>query len=320
MTQVLGQTPAPNTQHPYGVLVSKNNFYPFTVESAKAKSSPALFYYKKTDKTLEELERIELFLLAKEDFQPVEYENAAPKQAKTRTVLLAVEPEADISKLTLTDEDFEKFDQLNDRNPRLAWYLANLGVPKEPGTGWSQLDKSTTYTFQVPKIQEWAKNYITSKFTTSKSNGAPADINVNIVLVRYQREKDPGDQNKFIWNLKTESIFFVASAAFLDQGSAIVAPKLGLALLSSPKDKPNESVVLSGYGRLDDDDFSPIKPAAATTQNEQTIEWTRTARLQTLDRINPEVLGEPPYSNDKVVYDVVLYGSGGELIPITEPN
>ncbi|MEW6493712.1 MAG: OmpA family protein [Cyanobacteriota bacterium] len=317
MTQVLGKTPAPSDRSCYGVLVSKNNFYPFTTaDAAKAKSSPALFYYKKNDKTLEELERIELFLLAKEDFQPVEYQDATRKQAKTRTVLLAVEPEPDLFnpfKLALTDEDFDKFDQPTAPNSKVLWYLANLDVPTKQGTGWNQLDNSKTYKFQVPNIQERAKNYISSKLLTSTSNGTPTAITIKIVLVRYQREKD-----KNIWN--PETIFFVASAAFLDQGSAIVAPKLGLALLSSPKDKPNESVVLSGYGRLDDDDFSPIKPAAATTQNEQTIEWTRTARLQTLDRINPEVLREPPYSNDKVVYDVVLYGSGGELIPITEPN
>jgi hypothetical protein len=328
MTQVLGKTPAPSDGSCYGVLVSKNNFYPFTIAgAAKAASSPALFYYQKdaTGKAVKKLERIELYLLAKQDFSPIEYEGETQRKVNKKTVLLALAPGAEPPVLKLSADNLDgNFQEPENENSQILPQLliANLRAPKEIEQGWKRLDESSTYYLQVTRIQDWAQKYIESQLKKGSTN-----ISANIRLVSYQPKpnsdsnSNPTDnsQQETIWKPDQSSIF-VASISFLDQGSAIVAPKLGLALLSSPKDKPNESVVLSGYGRLDDDDFSPIKPAAASSQNDQTIEWSRTARLQTLDRINPEVLGEPPYSNDNVVYDVVLYGSGGELIPITEAN
>jgi hypothetical protein len=92
---------------------------------------------------------------------------------------------------------------------------------------------------------------------------------------------------------------------FLSNQGRLRAPKLSISVLAAPQDTP-ESVILAGYGRLSNSEFSPIRPNAGKSQQ---IEWSRTASLEVLHRINN------PANLSSYDYDVVVYGSGGEVFP-----
>lgn len=118
-------------------------------------------------------------------------------------------------------------------------------------------------------------------------------------LLQYFRD-DPGHD----WTAPENplaALFVVA----LDATREFVKPKMGLAILHGRTFADPQNFNLAGYGRLEDDDFAPVR---AQPSGDRQIAWTRTANIQTLDRVDEFNL--PNY-----VYDVVLYGPGGELIP-----
>ena len=284
LTQILGNTPALQSGEIYPVLATKNDFYLFnTGNFSQAASSPALVYY--NEKQPKEPEPMELYLLADAAFKPKDFDPDNPQKVTAKTLLLAVKPGATIPDLP------------DAQNSEVELLIADLAAPSQTNKSWNPLSDKI-YHMQVPGLSEWATRYI---------NSPNASTTANIVLVKYEFK-----QEENIW--KPQSPKFVGCIAFLDRGNAIVAPKLGLALLALPKNKLKEQVVLSGYGRLNDDNFSPIKPLSATDNG---IDWARTACLHALDCMDLEIAStaveqQPPYLYD---YDPVLYGSGGELIP-----
>ena len=141
----------------------------------------------------------------------------------------------------------------------------------------------------------------------------PSNQSIYLILIQYKVKNPDRPEDEWIWEVADLWSNFIA---FLDQKSSIIAPKMGIGLLTVPNQtddtnsKIKDNTLLSGYGRLDDDDFSPIQPFA--TETSVAIDWIRIAGLKTLDRLDTDNLGGPPYDYD---YDVVVYGSGGELIP-----
>ena len=79
------------------------------------------------------------------------------------------------------------------------------------------------------------------------------------------------------------------------------------------------------FGRLDDDDFGPIRPSAPPAGGDALIEWARVANLQSLERLGADAADPPdpdratPRSASAFSYDVVFHGSGGEVIPTASP-
>ncbi len=264
LTQVLGSTPAPEPGKIYGVLTTKNNFYPFTVSDiSQAKSSPALVY----KNTQNQIEATKLYLLADKVFNYEEKDDSGNTIAK---MVLRIDTDPELT--NLSNDDFKNLDNLLTAQDNI----------------WTRLTNSI-YTLKISIIQ----NKITSD-------------DVNLILVKY--EFSPVEK---LWKPKLP-YYFIGAIKLLDNNNLIIAPKLGLALLASSnnqsKELSNNQLILSGYGRLDDDDFSPIKPLDTTDNN---INWARTANLQILERMSTDVVREKaPY-----LYDVILYGSGGELIP-----
>jgi hypothetical protein len=96
------------------------------------------------------------------------------------------------------------------------------------------------------------------------------------------------------------------------------APKTSLALLARTRgsDPSQGPFRLSGYGRLGDAEFTPIRPGPGAIPGD--VEWSRLAGLRTLDRVDKRDDNDNP--DDPFVYDVVVYGPGGELIPTIEPS
>jgi hypothetical protein len=167
-------------------------------------------------------------------------------------------------------------------------------------------DESLREGLEQPSLKQWLeKRYLKDR----------SERTIYFTLIQY-KVKDP-EKPENEWEWEEFSVLWSVSLAFLDQKSSIIAPKMGIALLTVPAQdrKKNEEIknntVLSGYSRLNDNDFSPIQPFS--TETSVKVEWIRVAGLKTLDRIDTNHLGTPSYD-----YDAVVYGSGGELIPIED--
>jgi hypothetical protein len=96
------------------------------------------------------------------------------------------------------------------------------------------------------------------------------------------------------------------------------APKMSLALLARAKesDLSNGPYRLSGYGRLGDSEFTPIRPGPGLTPGE--VEWSRIAGFRALDRADER--HSKDNADEPFDYDVIVYGPGGELIPTIQPS
>jgi hypothetical protein len=102
----------------------------------------------------------------------------------------------------------------------------------------------------------------------------------------------------------------------LDPKGRFQAPKMSIALLVRTQDTDPSTgpYRLSGYGRLGDADFTPIRPGPGLTSDE--VQWSRSAGLWTLDRIDARDINEN--ADSPFAYEVVVYGPGGEMIPTME--
>lgn len=102
----------------------------------------------------------------------------------------------------------------------------------------------------------------------------------------------------------------------IDQQGRLQAPKMSIALLvrSQNTEASTNDYLLSGYGRLGDADFTPIRPGPGLTSGE--VQWSRSAGFRTLDRIDESDINEN--ADSPFAYEVVVYGPGGEMIPVME--
>jgi hypothetical protein len=93
--------------------------------------------------------------------------------------------------------------------------------------------------------------------------------------------------------------------AFLNNAGKLRAPKTSVTILaeSTPADGSPGETIVAGYGRLSDDSFDPVRPHPVANGE---IEWRRTAGLKVLHRAAKDASYQ---------YDVVAYGSGGEVFP-----
>ena len=167
------------------------------------------------------------------------------------------------------------------------------------GGPWTKLFGST-YDFNIPMGPD-RRAKINAIF-----DGMPANEPVVLLVLRYSRSRpiDP-------FQPPESPLAAIVLERIIDGERALVKPKMGAAILQAPAGTPKEDddpYRLAGFGRLDDDDFSPIRPAPGPDAR---VDWSRTAVLQTVDRVAPEELADPGVFR----YDVVFYGPGGELIP-----
>ena len=136
--------------------------------------------------------------------------------------------------------------------------------------------------------------------TLNNISTTPAEP-ITIDLVSYA-----WSNNGTSWDYETQPLASIA-LAFLESGSIITPPRTSIALLSYSKPgQPEENVALSGYGRLEENDFNLIQPM----QQDMTIDWVRTVEIMAIDRLS-EINQNP----EAYEYDAVVYGSGGETIP-----
>ena len=124
----------------------------------------------------------------------------------------------------------------------------------------------------------------------------PNDKPIYIFLAHYKL--DPMD-NIF----KFDTTLMVIALISLKSEGRFQPPKTSVSILAY-SEVANPSPVLVGYGRLGDEELSPISYNANETA--KSIEWSRTSRLQVLHRFST---GEN--------YDAVVYGTGGEVFPVT---
>ena len=125
----------------------------------------------------------------------------------------------------------------------------------------------------------------------------PNDKPIYISLAHYKLDPDPND-NTF----KFDTTLMVIALISLKSKGRFQPPKTSVSILAYSEVNP--SPVLVGYGRLGDDELSPISYNAIETA--KSIEWSRTSHLQVLHRSSA---GES--------YDAIVYGTGGEVFPIT---
>lgn len=314
LTQVLGTTPLPPDGSIYGVAVSKRNFYPSQPDLNQAANSPALFYYKKAEDSKKiDLESLELYAIASKEFMSRK-QNSNNKPIVQTALLWNNTPAIPDWKPNDPKED--------DADPRSKnWNNVLIDDLPNPSDlqPWKNLFKVAES--EAPKIADIRRINLDSMLRKGlkqsnlrlwlQEEHIPSNQSIYLILIQYKVKNPDRPEDEWIWEVADLWSNFIA---FLDQKSSIIAPKMGIGLLTVPNQtddtnsKIKDNTLLSGYGRLDDDDFSPIQPFA--TETSVAIDWIRIAGLKTLDRLDTDNLGDPPYD-----YDVVVYGSGGELIP-----
>lgn len=280
LQQVLDRTGSNNfpKQGIYAVLATRNEIFRSFISPDRAQQSPGLVYFAGTQFAQATLEDFTLYLFADSRFQP--------KSDTSRTRLLWT-----LNPNDLTEIPKDAFDSTAD-----GVILADINSPNDVGSGWTSLSGSISqyevaFSMLLEKIPE------------------PANEPVYLAVVHYTLvEAPPGGgtptdgeppEDKFV-----PELWSTIAVYFLSNQGRLRAPKLSISVLAAPQDTP-ESVILAGYGRLSNSEFSPIRPNAGESQQ---IEWSRSASLEVLHRVNN------PANPSSYDYDVVVYGSGGEVL------
>jgi hypothetical protein len=285
LTQVMGTTAKPEPQQVYGVLANKNHFFQ-SAPSRTETTNPAPLPYEATGSQTQ-LEAISLYFVADQAFMPRQFSSATPTQQLSKAVLFWT-------------KDGQAPNTLPDTKTTIL--IDDLPNPKDSNSPWRKLEPfQDAYVLNIADVtlnvagnlRKWIESQI-------PSNAAP----FYLVLAQYQLT-DAGTGST-TWNKTTD--LFVLSIGFVSQNSKILAPKPSVALLAVPSAiaEANQTTLL-GYGRLSNDDFSPIQYGAS---DDRRVEWVRQANLQTLDRVRQTGTG-----NGDTAYDLIFYGSSGELIP-----
>ena len=179
------------------------------------------------------------------------------------------------------------------------------GTPPPPSPFWSNLAGDVLACDVIGQLDA-----VRPESAKDLRNLLVANKTVYWLTVRYSRPK--GDAP---WS-KPGGPLAVSAISALDSSKELVKPRSGVSILHKPLKKADELFRLAGYGRLDDDDFSPISPDAGP---EGRVAWSRVALLQTLDRLSEGTQLDKPNEKGEfqsaLDYDVVFYGPGGELVP-----
>jgi hypothetical protein len=167
--------------------------------------------------------------------------------------------------------------------PSLDFIIFDVDSPSSPE--WEKLfDSVFIKSFDFPK-----------SLKEKLANPSPKPIYISLA---HYNKLDTSD-NTF----KFDTTLMVIALISLDSKGRFQPPKTSVSILAY-SEVANPSPVLVGYGRLGDDELSPISYNAIETA--KSIEWSRTSQLQVLHRFST---GEN--------YDAVVYGTGGEVFPIT---
>ncbi|MEP0914437.1 DUF4114 domain-containing protein [Leptolyngbya sp. GB1-A1] len=285
LTQVMGITAKPEPQQVYGVLANKNHFFQSAPSRTEA-TNPALLSYKLSG-SQKQLEAISLYFVADRAFAPRQFDSATSTQQLSKTVLFWT-------------KEGQAPNTLPDTQATIL--IEDLPNPTDSNSQWQQLEPSQdTYVLNITNTTLNTTGNLEQAIEAQiPSDGATSYL----VLAQYQATVT--GTGSPTWNKTTD--LFVLPIGFVNQNSQILSPKSSVALLAVPsaKEEANPTTLLS-YGRLSNDDFSPIRVAAS---DDRRVEWVRQANLQTLDRTSQTGTG-----NSNTVYDLIFYGSGGELIP-----
>jgi hypothetical protein len=158
----------------------------------------------------------------------------------------------------------------------------------------------------------------------------PIDQSVYLLMATYIRHKDDPAEP---WTAPGEPMQ-VIDIKRIDSDNEFARPKSAAVILHAPihwdgGSVENQDFHLSGFGRLDDEDFGPIEPSPLKDPESESdallVGWSRVARLEVLDRLsssqNPSNLRQlkrQDTAKSAFEYDVVFYGPGGELVPTRE--
>ncbi|MEH1921266.1 hypothetical protein [Nostoc sp.] len=277
LTQVLDRTGQAelesSTYGVYAVLVTKNELFRGATTFERASQTPALIYG-----SASKLEPFELYLIV--DTQKFNPSSNSPIDSSKKEKTLLLWTMQDISPGTQPPSDGDPTILLNVDDPTLP--------------GWENVFGSI-----------WTKRI---SFDQLKANMPPSDSGISLTLVHYglNNLSDPTQFQAESWA--------VVKLNQLDSEGRLRSPKMSVSILAYPEDSDSIDpvpAILAGYGRLSDDDLSPIRPIAVVAS--QTLEWSRTAGLQTLHRVS-QFDAQKTYH-----YDGIVYGAGGEVFP-TEPN
>ncbi|WP_165074445.1 WD40 repeat domain-containing protein [Paludisphaera rhizosphaerae] len=168
-----------------------------------------------------------------------------------------------------------------------------------------------------PPLGDWkpvgdpADNVFLQKFPVPE--GLSADFEILIMIFRRDLPPTPGDLPDLAPN--GNDVRACLKVDRLDRQGRFRAPKMGVSLLARTRasDPVSGPYRLSGYGRLGDAAFTPIRPGRGRAPGD--VDWSRLAGLRTLDRVDER---DDPL--DPFAYDVVVYGPGGELLPTDPPS
>ena len=293
LEQTLGRTVLPPEKGIVAALVTPDAVFPSFEKRENAEVEPTLVY-RKSDKILEPLS---VFLFAGKDYDPTK-DSGLITQA-----FLVLRPKGDIVPNDFTpyspeesnDPDFQpKFPK---NNKLLAKILKKPEVPK-----WTPHQKTDV----TPHIKVYSSLIAIDHDLESEE--------IEIVLLRYylKSENNPTD-NQFHLIEGGEQVAF--SIKVLNRDAAIRPPEMSVTLLA-PDETDSNQVYCAGYGRLGSEDFTPPEPELRTeiSKDDQKksswFYWLRFSKLVALERNltgNDSATGEG--------YEVVVYGSGGELLP-----
>jgi hypothetical protein len=267
LTQVLDRTGQAELESGvYTVLVTKNELFRGATSFERASQTPALIY-----RSVLGLEPFELYLIVDADqFEPRPDSQVDPSKKKKTLLLWTMQ---DISPGTQPPSDANVI----------------LDVDEPAASNWENVFGSI-----------WKKQ-ISFNELTANANIPPGNSGISLALVRY--ELNQADTTQF----QAEATLAVVKLNLLDSEGRLRSPKMSVSVLAYPKNSGSiDSVpaILAGYGRLSDDDISPIRPIPVVAS--QALEWSRTAGLQVLHRISQQKTYH---------YDGVVYGAGGEVFP-----
>jgi hypothetical protein len=213
-------------------------------------------------------------------------------------------------------------------DPFIFYLVANVAgfQPRQSSTGGTLIEKTlliwseepiivgspepspdfTIFDVDSPSVPPW-KNPFDSVFIKSfdfpkslkEKLANPSPKPIYISLAHYKLDTR---DNTF----KLDTTLMVIALISLDRKGRFQPPKTSVSILAY-SEVANPSPVLVGYGRLGDDELSPI--SYNVNETDRSIEWSRTSHLQVLHRFST---GE--------YYDAVVYGTGGEVFPVTNDH
>jgi hypothetical protein len=299
LTQTITATPPPDPERLYAAICSQSEVFPSFEDLNIATSLPAVLRKKGSDGPLE---NFGFFLVADAGFAPALQTEANPPVVLARTVVFAcpfpeLPPGAQNSELPIDKpEALVVFGNNTDND---------LEAPK-PDSSWFEVGGDARAFDVLAALSEEQRNKLREKIRDGTLKA--------IIVARYTRAEASKP-----WQPPGRPLA-VISVAVIDQGLELVKPKSTVTLLHAPTGAASEAYSAAGYARLDDDDFTPIRPGKPQGERTDRVEWSRIADLRSLDRVPSTRDDVPPDkpAASQFDYDVVFYGPGGELVP-TKP-